>query len=201
MIYNLVKYLFQTQLRLWDIKITNFKPESCPNDLLEICYFYISQTKSSLDKIFYKVVYHHIIYMCDFLVNLKKIVVIYTSFHENCSFHQIRCRNNNHRGTDGCGDLVRMGKLHCMVWKMTVSLLIFEVRTHGFMHSEIWIPARKPQNIDETQSMLCLIWFFFFGKKAINISWNKFVWSKKWERKGWTMRPYRTRPMKPNKTR
>ena len=26
----------------------------------------ISQTKSSLDKIFYKIVYHHIIYMCDF---------------------------------------------------------------------------------------------------------------------------------------
>ena len=50
MIYNLVKYLVQTRLRLWD----------------EICYFYISQTKSSLDKIFYKVVYHHIIYMCDF---------------------------------------------------------------------------------------------------------------------------------------
>jgi hypothetical protein len=37
--------------------------------LLDICYFYISQMKSSLDKI-YKVVYHHIIYMCDFLVNL-----------------------------------------------------------------------------------------------------------------------------------
>jgi hypothetical protein len=40
--------------------------ESYPNDLLEICYFYISQMKSSLDKIFYKVVYHHIIYMCEF---------------------------------------------------------------------------------------------------------------------------------------
>jgi hypothetical protein len=26
-------------------------------------YFYISQTKSNLDNIFYKVVYHHIIYM------------------------------------------------------------------------------------------------------------------------------------------
>ena len=51
---------------MWDIKITNFKSESCLNDLLEICYFYISQTKSSLDMIFYKVVYHHIIYMCDF---------------------------------------------------------------------------------------------------------------------------------------
>ena len=35
-----------------------------------ICYFYMSQTKSSLDKNIYKVVYHHIIYMCDFSVNL-----------------------------------------------------------------------------------------------------------------------------------
>ena len=42
-IHNLIKYLVQTRLRLWDIKITNFKPESCPDDLLEICYFYISQ--------------------------------------------------------------------------------------------------------------------------------------------------------------
>ena len=66
MIHNLVKYLVQTRLRLWDIKTTNFKLRSCPYDLLEICYFYISQTKSNLDKIFYNVVYHRIIYMCDF---------------------------------------------------------------------------------------------------------------------------------------
>ena len=66
MIHNLVKYPIQTRLRLRDIKITNFKPRSCPDDLLEIYYFCISQTKSSLDMIFYKVVYHHIIYMCDF---------------------------------------------------------------------------------------------------------------------------------------
>ena len=71
MIYNLIKYLVQTQFRLWDIKITNFKPERCLGDLLEICYFYISQTKSSLDKIFYKVVYHHIIYMCNFFGEFK----------------------------------------------------------------------------------------------------------------------------------
>ena len=60
MVHNLVKYFVQTRLRLrlLDIKRINFKPESCPNDLLEICYFYISQTKSSLNKIFYKVVYH-----------------------------------------------------------------------------------------------------------------------------------------------
>ena len=55
MIHNLIKYLVKTRLCLWDIKITNF---------------YISQTKSSFEKIFYKVVYHHIIYMYNFLVNL-----------------------------------------------------------------------------------------------------------------------------------
>ena len=50
---------------------------------LEICYFYISQTKLSLDKIFYKIVYHYIIYMCDFLVNLDDFfIVVCNSFHE-----------------------------------------------------------------------------------------------------------------------
>ena len=44
--------------------------------------------KSSLDKIFYKVVHYHIIYMCDFLVNLNDIfVVICTDFHEGYGFH------------------------------------------------------------------------------------------------------------------
>ena len=64
-------------------KITNFKPENYPDDLLEICYFYISQMKSSLDKIFYKIVYHHIIYMCDFLVNLDDyFAIVCIGFHE-----------------------------------------------------------------------------------------------------------------------
>jgi len=79
MIYSLVKYLVQTQIRLQNIKITIFKPESYPNDLLEICYFYISQTKSSLDNIFYKVVYHHIIYMCNFYGEFKR--------HFYCDLH------------------------------------------------------------------------------------------------------------------
>ena len=38
----------------------------------KIIYFYISQTKSSLDKIFYKIVYHHIIYMCDFFGEFRR---------------------------------------------------------------------------------------------------------------------------------
>jgi len=63
-----------------NISRTNFKPGSCPDDLLEICYFYISQTKLSLDKIFYKVVYHHIIYMCDFLVNLDDFFAVICKF-------------------------------------------------------------------------------------------------------------------------
>jgi len=89
-IHNLVKYFVQIRIRLWDIKITNFKPESCSQDPLEIYYFYISQTNSSLDKIFYKIMYHHIIYMCDFLVNLDNFfAVVCTSFHEGCGFHQI----------------------------------------------------------------------------------------------------------------
>jgi hypothetical protein len=33
---------------------------------------YISQTKSSLDKIFYKVMYHHIIYICDFFGEFRR---------------------------------------------------------------------------------------------------------------------------------
>ena len=34
--------------------------------------------------------YHHIIYMCDFLVNLDDFFdVIFTSFHEDYGFHQI----------------------------------------------------------------------------------------------------------------
>ena len=46
--------------------------------------------KSSLHKIFYKVVYQYIIYMCDFLVNLDDfIAVVCTGFHEDCGFHQI----------------------------------------------------------------------------------------------------------------
>jgi len=88
MIHNFIKYLVQTRLRLWDMKITNFKPESCPNDLLEIYYFHISLKESSLDKIFYKIVYHHIIYMSDFLVNLDNFfVMICTGFHEDCDLH------------------------------------------------------------------------------------------------------------------
>ena len=40
--------------------------------------------KSSLDKIFYKIVYHHIIYMCDFFVNLDdSFVIVCTSFHKD----------------------------------------------------------------------------------------------------------------------
>ena len=65
-IQNLTKYVVQNRFCLWDIKITNFKQIILTAFWFEICYFHISQTKSSLDKIFYKIVYHHIIYMCNF---------------------------------------------------------------------------------------------------------------------------------------
>jgi hypothetical protein len=43
-----------------------------------------------MDKILYKVVYHHIIYMCDFLVNLDDFfAVVCTVFHKSYSFHPI----------------------------------------------------------------------------------------------------------------
>jgi hypothetical protein len=50
------------------------QPVMLPPDLFENLstwfirnlFFYISQTKLTLDNIFYKVVYHHIVYMCDF---------------------------------------------------------------------------------------------------------------------------------------
>ena len=53
--------------------------------------------KSSLDMIFYKIVYHHIIYMCDFfLLNLDDFfTVVCTNFHEGCSFHQICSKKKN----------------------------------------------------------------------------------------------------------
>ena len=38
-----------------------------------LCYFYISQAKSSLDKIVCKIVYHYIIYMCDFFSEFKRL--------------------------------------------------------------------------------------------------------------------------------
>jgi hypothetical protein len=109
MIHNLVKYLIQTRLRLWDIKITNFKPESCLNNLLEICYFYILQMKSSLDKIFYKVVYHHIIYICDFLVNLDNFfAMVYMAFHERCGFHLICCLTRLLEENPACYSIVKL---------------------------------------------------------------------------------------------
>ena len=60
--------------------------------MLEICYFYISQTKSSLDKIFYKIVCHHIICMCDFFGKFRRL--FYRGLHgfsQQAGFHSIRC--------------------------------------------------------------------------------------------------------------
>ena len=93
MIHNLVKYLVQTRLCLWDIKITNFKPESCPDDLLEICYFYISHKWSWVWTRYFARLCIIISSTCViFLVNLDDFfAVVYTGFYKDCGFHQIRC--------------------------------------------------------------------------------------------------------------
>ena len=83
--------------------------------------FFISQTKSSLDKIFYNVVHHHIIYMCDFLVNLD--VFFYRGLHQflrRLSFAQIRSHLKNlgdhycfspHRPVPRCANCKQAGAL------------------------------------------------------------------------------------------
>ena len=91
MIHNLAKYLVQTRLLLRDIyKNNKFLTNHLDSFWLEICYFYISQTKSSLEKLFYKVVYQYIIYMCDFFGEFRQL--FYRGLHgfsRRCGFHQI----------------------------------------------------------------------------------------------------------------
>ena len=87
MIHNLVKYLVQTQFRLWYIKITNFKPESCLDDLLEICYFYISQKSRVWTRYFTRL---YIIYMCDFFCEFRRLFCRgLHGFSRSCDFHKI----------------------------------------------------------------------------------------------------------------
>ena len=74
-------------------KNNKFQPRKLSDDLLEICYFYISQTKSSLDKIFYKIVCHHIICMCNFFGKFRRL--FYRGLHgfsQQAGFHSIRCQ-------------------------------------------------------------------------------------------------------------
>ena len=65
---------------------TQFCKISCPNLTSFVRYknnkfqnllFYISQTKSSLDKIFYMVVYHHISCMCDFFGKFRRLFLLW----------------------------------------------------------------------------------------------------------------------------
>ena len=73
-IHNLVKYLCPNSNSFVRYKNNKFQTRKvCPQYPLEICYFYVSQTNSSLDKIFYKVMYHHIIYMCDLFVEFRRL--------------------------------------------------------------------------------------------------------------------------------
>ena len=74
-------------------KNNKFQQISNQEDVQMICQkfiIFISQTKSSLDKIFYKIVYHHIIYMCDFLCEFRRL--FYHGLHgfsRSCGLHQI----------------------------------------------------------------------------------------------------------------
>ena len=46
--------------------------------------------KSSLDKIFYKIVYYHIIYMCDFLGEFKRMFCRNLhGFSQSCGFQYL----------------------------------------------------------------------------------------------------------------
>jgi hypothetical protein len=80
----------QTRLRLWDIKITNFKSECCPDDLLEICKF-VKITNFKPQHILQGCVSSYHLHM-SFFVNLDDFfTVVCTGFHEGCDFHLIRC--------------------------------------------------------------------------------------------------------------
>ena len=90
MLHNLVKYFVQNRFRLWDIKIINFKQESCPDDLLEICYFCISRTKSSWTRYFTRLCIIILSTCVIFLINLDDFfIIICMSFYKNFNFHQI----------------------------------------------------------------------------------------------------------------
>jgi len=80
MIHNLVKYLVQTRLHLSD-KNNKFLTNHLDTGLKFVLF--ISHRRNRVWTIFYKVVYHHIIYMCDFFVNLDDFfTVVCTGFHE-----------------------------------------------------------------------------------------------------------------------
>ena len=80
MIHNLVTYLFSNSTLFVRYKNNKFLINHLTTFCLEICYFYILQTKTSLDKMFYKVVYHHIIYMFDFFGEFRRLFCL--GFHE-----------------------------------------------------------------------------------------------------------------------
>ena len=104
MIHNIVKYFVQ----------------SCPDDLLEIYYFCISQTKSSLDMIFYKVVYHHIIYMCDFFREFRWLFCRgLHRFSRRLRFSLDMFPINLHKNI--CMDWVNFGKTLC--YFVTINIL------------------------------------------------------------------------------
>ena len=73
-------------------KITNFKLENCPDDLLEIYYFYMSQKSWVWTRYFTRLCIIILSTCVIFLVNFDDFsVMVCMGFHERCGFHQIRC--------------------------------------------------------------------------------------------------------------
>jgi len=73
MIHNIVKYLVQTRLRLWELLLFSYPTNEVEfgQDILQCCV-------------------SSIIYMSDFLVNLDDFfVIVYTGFHKNCGLHYL----------------------------------------------------------------------------------------------------------------
>ena len=83
MMHNFVKYLVQTRFHLWDIKRTNFKPGSCPNDLLEIYYFYLTNEVEFGQDILQDCVSSYHLHVWFFLMNLDNFfIVVCMDFHK-----------------------------------------------------------------------------------------------------------------------
>ena len=85
MIHNFAKIYSPNSISFVRYKNNKFLINIWTAFWLEFCYFYISQIKSSLDKIFYKIVYHHIIYLCDFFGKFRRLFFCNLhKFSRNC---------------------------------------------------------------------------------------------------------------------
>ena len=93
MIHNFVKYLVQTQFRLWDIKITNHLDNLLAWNLL---FLYLTNEVEFGQDILQGCVSSYHLHVC-FFVNLDDyFAMIYTGFHKDCGFHLICTHSTIH---------------------------------------------------------------------------------------------------------